>query len=209
MSRKESDTGAVSNDPDEEANGPLAPEEAPEEQEASDTDEAAADAPGGESETDSTQEEESQGEESQGEESQREETAGEPNGHLKINITIGEDGRTTVGLKRHDTDLVMTTIFATETDEVLRQVPGLIGRAEARWTLEKMNPAYNRNPNKAKSSKAKSSKPKTQTNQNRSNPVATAATLQTSSGETPPPEAAEAAAAEDPAEPQAEPLRLF
>ena len=155
-------------------------------------------------ETDSAQEEGSQGDESQGEESDAE----EPNGHLKINLTIGDDGRTTVGIKRHDTDLFMTTILTSELDDVLRQVPELTGRAEARWTLEKMNPAYNRNPksSKAKSSKAKSSKAKTQTNQNRSNPVATAATLQTSSGETPPPEA-EAAA--DPAEPQAEPLRLF
>lgn len=144
-------------------------------------------------ETDSAQEEESQGEESDAE---------EPNGHLKINLTIGDDGRTTVGIKRHDTDLFMTTILASELDDVLKQVPELTGRAEARWTLEKMNPAYNRNP---KSSKAKNSKPKAQTNQNRSNPVSAPATRQTSLEGTPPPDGE----AETPAEPQAEPLRLF
>ena len=188
MSEQSSDTGAVTNGPDEKAHIPLAPDETEAE-------------PGSPEEPEGPEPGEESGEEQpQGEAAEAAE-ADLPTGHLKINLTIGEGGRTTVGIKRHDTDLVMTTIFASEPEEVLRQVPGLIGRAEARWTLEKMNPAYNRNPNKAKIT----SKAKTQTNQNRSrpNPVSAPARQQTSSEATPPPEA------QVPAETQAEPLRLF
>ena len=193
MSEPTSETSPASSGPNEDENIPQIPDEAgpqttvnqagpPEEPERSNPDEEPAPPA------------EEQPEEQPEERVTEEET---PNGHLKINLTIGDNGRTTVGIKRHDTDLVMTTIFTSEPEEVLKQVPQLIAKAEVRWSLEKMNPAYNRS--------SKSSKAKTQTNQNRNrpNPVSAPATRQPSSEAIPPPEA------ETPAEPQAQPIRLF